>query len=84
MNDRQAMIDAITPADSAMTRDEVHALERTKRLQSPDVGEGDLAPDFDLPIYDFSTGTRRESSARFHLQEVAANTPVALIFGSYT
>ena len=84
MNERQELIDAITPATSAMTHDEVHALERTKRLQSADVTEGDLAPDFDLPIYDFSDGTRRESEDTFHLQAVAANTPVALIFGSYT
>jgi len=39
---------------------------------------------FDLPLYDFSDGTRVETGRNFQLQAVAANRPVALIFGSYT
>ena len=74
----------ITPPDSAMTRAEVAELARTQRLQSPDVVKGDVAPDFELPVFDFSSGTRVETGEVFHLQSVAANTPVALVFGSYT
>jgi hypothetical protein len=45
---------------------------------------GATAFDFDLEIHDFSTGQRVETGDRFHLQGVAENTPVALVFGSYT
>ena len=77
-------IASITPVDSPMTRDDWHASERNQRLSTADVVVGDPAPDFDLPVYDFSTGEKVESADRFHLQSVAANTPVALVFGSYT
>lgn len=77
-------IASITPDDSPMTRDDWHASERNQRLSTPDVTTGDLAPDFDLSVYDFSDGHKVESAERFHLQSVAANTPVALVFGSYT
>ncbi len=80
----KAFIDSITPSDSPMTRDDWVASERNQRLSTPDAAAGDPAPDFDLPVYDFSTGERVESEERFHLQSVAANTPVALVFGSYT
>lgn len=77
-------IASITPDDSPMTRDDWLASERHRRLSTPDVAVGDPAPDFDLPVHDFSTGDKVESTERFHLQSAAANTPVALVFGSYT
>ena len=79
-----AMLAEITPEDSAMTYAEAHAQQRTMRLRTADVVAGDLAPDFELPVFDFSTGTRVETGDVFSLQTVAANTPVALVFGSYT
>jgi len=82
--DIEAMVAQFTPADSAMTYTEVHALERTRQLRTADIEAGDEAPDFELPVFDFSTGARVETDEVFHLQSVAANTPVALIFGSYT
>ncbi len=81
---RAAKLASITPAHSAKTYEQVHAEERTIRLQTPDVGPGDIAPDFELDVVDFSSGERRETTETFHLQSVAANTPVALVFGSYT
>jgi len=82
--DIEAIVAQFTPADSAMSYSEVHALERTQRLRTADVAAGDAAPDFELPVFDFSTGARVETDEVFHLQSVAANTPVALVFGSYT
>jgi hypothetical protein len=81
---RAEMLKAITPAHSAKTAQEVHSEERSIRLRSADVGAGDVAPDFDLAIYDFSDGNRVETGRTFHLQSAAKNTPVALVFGSYT
>ncbi len=82
--EKEAMIDAVTADNSAKTAKQVHGEERSIRLKTPDVTTGDVAPDFDLPIYDFSSGTRVETPETFHLQSAAANTPVALVFGSYT
>ena len=73
-----------TPEESAMTAAEYLTNARIARLRTPDVGPGELAPDFDLPLYDFSGGLRVDTGQSFHLQEVASNTPVALVFGSYT
>lgn len=81
---REAMIAAITPENSAKTAYEVQAEERSIRLHTADVTTGDVAPDFDLPVLDFSSGSRVETGRTFHLRSVAANTPVALVFGSYT
>ena len=84
LEERADMIRAITPDHSAKTAQEVHGEERNIRLRSADVAAGDVAPDFDLALYDFSDGTRVETGETFHLQSEAANTPVALVFGSYT
>jgi hypothetical protein len=82
--DVQSILDDITPAHSTMSAAEFLTSERIAPLRVPDVVVGDVAPDFDLAVYDFSSGTRVTTGSRFHLQEVAANTPVALVFGSYT
>jgi hypothetical protein len=78
------LIDDITADDSTMTFAEHAADERVIRLSTPSVRVGDPAPDFELPLYDFSDGQRRVKGGTFRLQEVAGNTPVALVFGSYT
>ena len=62
-----------------MMADPVH-----RALATADLVEGDPAYDFELPVFDFSDGTRRETGERFHLQQVAKARPVALVFGSYT
>ncbi len=74
----------ITPDDSPMGLPDVEASPVYRDLGSAKLEEGDPAFDFDLPLYDFSEGTRVETGRRFRLQSVAANRPVALIFGSYT
>ncbi|MBI2167944.1 MAG: hypothetical protein HYU28_00355 [Actinobacteria bacterium] len=73
-----------TPADSPMTYEDYLASESHRALSTPAVVIGEPAHDFALPVDDFSDGTRRETGKVFRLQEVAANQPVALIFGSYT
>jgi len=78
------ILDEITPDNSVMTAVEYLTDEHIARLRTPDISVGDIAPDFDLVVYDFSDGTRVETGSTFHLQEVARNLPVALIFGSYT
>ena len=78
------MIAAITTPDSPRSYQQNAENERVRRLHTTDVAVGDAAPDFDLAVFDFSTGVRAETGQRFHLREVAKNTPVALIFGSYT
>ncbi len=72
----------ITATESVLTFTEAFSDPEFVKLVIPEVNEGDF--DFDLPQYDFSTGRRVETTDRFHLAEVAANQPVALIFGSYT
>lgn len=71
-----------TPADSPLTFEDV--MESHADLATPDVTVGEVAFDFDLPVFDFSSGFRDETGRSFHLQEVARNQPVALLFGSYT
>ena len=73
-----------TPDDSVMSAAEYMGQERISRLRQSDMVPGARAFDFDLEVHDFSTGQRAETGRRFRLQEVAANTPVALVFGSYT
>jgi len=73
-----------TPEDSPKTPMDVVDDPVLKDLATAKLGPGDVAFDFDLPIYDFSDGGERATGARFHLQDVAADQPVALIFGSYT
>ena len=74
----------ITPAESVMTFAEAFADPEFLTLAIPDVSEGGPCFDFALAQYDFSSGRKVETTTRFHLAEVAANQPVALIFGSYT
>jgi hypothetical protein len=53
-------------------------------LRTPVLATGDPAFDFELPVYDFSTGERVLTSSTMRLSEVSRDRPVALIFGSYT
>jgi hypothetical protein len=75
---------AFTPDDSPMGLPEMMADPVSQDLATAKLALGDPAFDFDLPVYDFSDGTRVETGRRFQLQSVAANRPVALVFGSYT
>ena len=74
----------ITPDDSPMGLPEVEENPVYRDLTAAKLAPGDVAFDFDLPLYDFSTGTRVETGRRFRLQAACANRPVALVFGSYT
>jgi hypothetical protein len=64
------------PKDSPLTLQDVVASPDYRDLMTPKVGEGDLAPDFDLP--------RLDGDDRIHLHALLRERPVALIFGSYT
>lgn len=75
---------SITPDDSPLTLPDVMADPQAQKLSVADVSSGGPAFDFDLPVFDFSDGTKKETGETFHLSQVAANRPVALIFGSYT
>jgi hypothetical protein len=75
---------AFTPDDSPMGMPEIMADPVAQDLSAAKLAQGDPAFDFDLPVYDFSDGTRVETGRSFQLQSVAANRPVALVFGSYT
>ncbi len=72
----------ITPEDSPKGLPDV-AREQT-HLATADVGPGDEAFDFELPVFDHADGTSKATGRVFHLQALAATRPVALIFGSYT
>jgi hypothetical protein len=75
---------AFTPDDSPMGLPEMMADPVAQNLSTAKLALGDPAFDFDLPLYDFSDGTRVETGRSFQLQSMAANRPVALVFGSYT
>ena len=75
---------SFTPEDSPMGLPEMMANPVAQDLSTAKLALGDPAFDFDLPSYDFSDGTRVETRRSFQLQSVAANRPVALVFGSYT
>jgi hypothetical protein len=75
---------AFTPEDSPITPPELMADPAVQDLSTAKLAVGDPAFDFDLPIYDFSSGVRVETGRAFSLARVAAERPVALIFGSYT
>ena len=75
---------AFTPEDSPRTPMDVMADPVHRDLATAKLAKGDPAFDFDLPVYDFSDGTRVETDHTLHLQGVAAERPVALVFGSYT
>jgi hypothetical protein len=74
----------VTPADSPKSFDDIVADAEFIKLAFPLVNEGDPCVDFDLPVYDFSSGSAVPTDSSFHLVEQSANQPVALIFGSYT
>ena len=66
----------LAPKDSPLTLQDVLASEDYRDLSTPKVAEGDMAPDFELQLLG-RTGTA-------HLASLAAEQPVALVFGSYT
>ncbi len=74
----------ITPDDSPMGLPDMAASPVYQDLATAKLAPGDPAFNFDLPVYDFSDGTRVETGRSFHLQSAAADRPVALVFGSYT
>jgi hypothetical protein len=73
-----------TPDDSPKTAPEVLADEHHRKLSTADVQQGELAYNFNSPIYDFSNGVEKPTGKHFDLLTVAQQKPVALIFGSYT
>ena len=73
---------AFTPDDSPKGLPDI--VREQAHLATPDVRAGGPAFDFELPLYDFSSGRERATGELFKLSQVAANRPVALIFGSYT
>lgn len=75
---------ALTPEDSPKGLPDVMADPVHQDLSTPKLAEGDCAFDFALPLYDFSDGSERPTGETFQLSKVAAERPVALIFGSYT
>ena len=75
---------AMTPEDSPKTPMDLARDPEMRDLATASLAEGDLAFDFELPVYDFSDGTERLTGETFSLLEVARDRPVALIFGSYT
>ena len=75
---------AFTPDDSPKTPLEVWADPALQDLSTPDLAVGDVAYDFDLPLYDYSAGVERTTGETFHLASEAKERPVALVFGSYT
>jgi hypothetical protein len=64
------------PKDSPLTLQDVLASEDYRDLCTPKVAEGDLAPDFELPLLG------RDDTVR--LSTLVEGKPVALVFGSYT
>jgi len=74
----------VTAPESPQTFEEAFSDLEFMKLAIPVVEQGGAAYGFDLPIYDFSTGAKKVTGESFNLAAVAANQPVALIFGSYT
>jgi len=64
------------PKDSPLTLQDVVASSDYRDLMTPQVAEGDLAPDFELP--------RLDGDCTVRLGSLLGERPVALIFGSYT
>jgi len=73
---------SITPDDSPKGLPDVAAEQG--HLATAEVAPGGPAFDFKLPVFDFSDGTEQATGRTFHLSALAAERPVALIFGSYT
>ena len=66
----------LAPEDSPLTVKEVMASANYRDVRTPSVGEGDPAPDFELPTLDGDETVR--------LALLLERGPVALGFGSYT
>ena len=66
----------LAPADSPLTLHDVMARADYGELRTPDVAEGDAAPDFELPLLD--------GGGMVRLGALLETRPVALVFGSYT
>jgi hypothetical protein len=75
---------AFTPEDSPKTPMDLFADPVHRDLATAKLAQSDPAFDFELPVYDFSDGTRVETGRNFHLHGAASKRPVALVFGSYT
>ena len=67
-----------TPSDSPLTLGDVMSSPFYGKLMTPELGPGDPAFPFDLPLLD--GGDR----VRLRLADFAGERPVALVFGSYT
>lgn len=67
---------SLAPKDSPLTLQDVMASEDYRDLGTPKVQVGDLAPDFELPLLGGDRTAR--------LADLVAESPVALVFGSYT
>ncbi|HEU0336739.1 MAG TPA: hypothetical protein VFR43_09310 [Gaiellaceae bacterium] len=64
------------PKDSRLGLPDVLASPMYRDLVRAKVAEGDLAPDFELPL--------RDGGGAVHLGALLRERPVALVFGSYT
>ena len=65
-----------TPPDSPLTLDQAMASPLYRTLMAPELGPGEPAFPFDLPLL--------AGGGRVRLTDFAGERPVALIFGSYT
>ena len=66
----------LAPKDSPLNLQDILASSEYRDLSTPKVAEGDLAPDFELPLAD--------GEDTVHLGTLLRDRPVALVFGSYT
>ena len=66
----------LAPKDSPLNLQDVLASPEYRDLGTPTVSEGDVAPDFELPLLD--------GGGTVHLGTLLRDRPVALVFGSYT
>ena len=73
-----------TPSDSPLTLKTLMAREDYRDLSTPKLAAGDMALDFELPRYDFSSGQELATGGNVRLSDFRTRQPVALIFGSYT
>jgi hypothetical protein len=66
----------LAPKDSPLNLQDILASPEYRDLATPKVAQGDVAPDFELPLVG-GDGTA-------HLGTLLRDQPVALVFGSYT